>query len=494
MPGIFISYRRNESAGQAGRLFDRLAARFGEDRVFMDVDTLVPSEQFATRIEKAIATADVMLVLIGPDLGGAGRPAGPPRRLHPTRDPGRAARRLPARPRLPRRRGDARRRGPARGPAAAGGMRRRRAAARRVRSATRITSPIPLAAFVRPSAEATRRCLSVALARAGWPLSWWAGVVRRTSPRAALAVAAAPLALVWALTVAGAWWQGQKGEPDDFTQLQVTDNAVKATAGFLNGTVTDEVDRIVEDAVVTLSNLDAQRDTKDHHRFVRRVHHRVRGGRRHQPVAPRAGRQQAPLQEVSRDLRGQLPPLPAEPSARNRGGACALVLRGPSSRRRASPWRRRGRWPAASAKPAAPAVKAQQKPASKGAGAPGCGTPFVMPDASFRALDGVRDASVWVDDIDSGVVRGFAPFAVYVVTGKLYAPFQLKQGKLGRDNFRKYTAGNYNTQPQGPLTISDTQPRGQLVFVQDDRRFTLRVTSVQPATFDRDTITLQLCW
>ena len=119
-----------------------------------------------------------------------------------------------------------------------------------------------LAAFVRPSAEATRRGLSVALARAGWPLSWWAGLVRRTSPRAALAIAAVPIALVWALTVAGAWWQGQQGEADDFTQLQVTDNAIKATAGFLNGTVTDDVDRIVEDAVVTLSNLDAQRNTE----------------------------------------------------------------------------------------------------------------------------------------------------------------------------------------------------------------------------------------
>ena len=119
-----------------------------------------------------------------------------------------------------------------------------------------------LAGFVRPSAEATRRGLSAALARAGWPLSWWAGLVRRTSPRAALAIAAVPIALVWALTVAGAWWQGQQGEADDFTQLQVTDNAVKATAGFLNGTVTDDVDRIVEDAVVTLSNLDAQRNTE----------------------------------------------------------------------------------------------------------------------------------------------------------------------------------------------------------------------------------------
>jgi hypothetical protein len=158
----------------------------------------------------------------------------------------------------------------------------------------------------------------------------------------------------------------------------------------------------------------------------------------------------------------------------------------------AQPWTSAG----GQAKPANPAVQVQQKqaPATKGHRGPGCGESFAMPDASFRALEGVRDASVWVDEIDSGLLGGFEPFAVYVVTGKLYAPFQLKQGKLGRDNFRKYTANNYNTQPHGPLTIADTQPTGQLGFVQDGRRFTLKVTGVQPSTFDRDTVTLQLCW
>ena len=37
---VFISYRRQEASGLAGRLYDRLAARFGEDQVFMDVDTI----------------------------------------------------------------------------------------------------------------------------------------------------------------------------------------------------------------------------------------------------------------------------------------------------------------------------------------------------------------------------------------------------------------------------------------------------------------------
>jgi TIR domain/Carboxypeptidase regulatory-like domain len=261
MPGIFISYRRNESAGHAGRLFDRLTARFGEDRVFMDVDTLVPSDHFATRIEKAIATADVMLVLIGPTwTTQADRLARPddfirreiqaalrvecrlvPVCLDGAAMPDAAALPVELRPLL----------------ASEGAVLRH---GEFVRDADHLADS--LAVFVRPSAEATRRGLSVALTRAGWPLSWWAGLVCRTSPRAALAIAAVPLALAWALTIAGAWWQGQRGEADDFAQLQVTDNVVKATAGFLNGTVTDELDRIVEDAVVTLSNLDAQRNTE----------------------------------------------------------------------------------------------------------------------------------------------------------------------------------------------------------------------------------------
>jgi hypothetical protein len=146
--------------------------------------------------------------------------------------------------------------------------------------------------------------------------------------------------------------------------------------------------------------------------------------------------------------------------------------------------------------PATSGVQVQPQPSKKGGPRPahGCGKPFVMPDESFRTLDDVRDASLWVDDVDSGLLGGFDPFEIYVVTGRLYAPFQLRQGKLGRDNFRKYTANNYNTLRQGPLTLSSERPRGDLAFTQDDRRFTLKVTAIQPSTFGRDTITVQLCW
>ena len=40
MPKIFLSYRRQESPGVAGRIYDRLCSHFGDDAVFMDVDSI----------------------------------------------------------------------------------------------------------------------------------------------------------------------------------------------------------------------------------------------------------------------------------------------------------------------------------------------------------------------------------------------------------------------------------------------------------------------
>ncbi len=42
MAKIFISYRRDDSSGHAGRLYDRLSDHFGPDQVFMDLDTIKP--------------------------------------------------------------------------------------------------------------------------------------------------------------------------------------------------------------------------------------------------------------------------------------------------------------------------------------------------------------------------------------------------------------------------------------------------------------------
>jgi len=67
--GVFISYRRDESSHFAGRLYDRFAERLGEPRVFMDVDSIMPGEDWTEAIRGAVARCGLMLVLIGPRWG-----------------------------------------------------------------------------------------------------------------------------------------------------------------------------------------------------------------------------------------------------------------------------------------------------------------------------------------------------------------------------------------------------------------------------------------
>jgi formylglycine-generating enzyme required for sulfatase activity len=65
MSGIFISYRREDSIAYAGRLFDRLADRFGVDRIFMDIDTMKVGLDFVEQIEEAVQSCDVLIAVIG---------------------------------------------------------------------------------------------------------------------------------------------------------------------------------------------------------------------------------------------------------------------------------------------------------------------------------------------------------------------------------------------------------------------------------------------
>lgn len=61
---IFISYRRAASAGQAGRLYDRLASAFGAQNVFMDVDKIPAGETFESYILHEIERCDVFLAML----------------------------------------------------------------------------------------------------------------------------------------------------------------------------------------------------------------------------------------------------------------------------------------------------------------------------------------------------------------------------------------------------------------------------------------------
>lgn len=61
---IFICYRRDDSAGDAGRLFDRLEQRF-PGRVFMDVSGIALATRWADVIERTLRDCEVVVVLIG---------------------------------------------------------------------------------------------------------------------------------------------------------------------------------------------------------------------------------------------------------------------------------------------------------------------------------------------------------------------------------------------------------------------------------------------
>jgi hypothetical protein len=61
---VFISYRRRETAGHAGRLYDRLAEHFGDERVFMDL-RMEPGLDFVEQIDEAVTNCDALLSLIG---------------------------------------------------------------------------------------------------------------------------------------------------------------------------------------------------------------------------------------------------------------------------------------------------------------------------------------------------------------------------------------------------------------------------------------------
>ena len=65
MSGVFISYRREDSSGYAGRLFDILSARFGRENTYMDIDTIRGGDNFVAVIEDKISLCDVLLAVIG---------------------------------------------------------------------------------------------------------------------------------------------------------------------------------------------------------------------------------------------------------------------------------------------------------------------------------------------------------------------------------------------------------------------------------------------
>ena len=62
---IILSYRREDSAGVTGRIFDRLSQEFGTDRVFMDIDSMPAGVDFHEHLQAILANCGALLVVIG---------------------------------------------------------------------------------------------------------------------------------------------------------------------------------------------------------------------------------------------------------------------------------------------------------------------------------------------------------------------------------------------------------------------------------------------
>lgn len=77
VPRIFLSYRRDDAAGYAGRLEDALERRLGAGTAFRDLDDIAPGADFVREIRARLAQARAVVVIIGPrwlgEAGGARR-------------------------------------------------------------------------------------------------------------------------------------------------------------------------------------------------------------------------------------------------------------------------------------------------------------------------------------------------------------------------------------------------------------------------------------
>src|SRR5262245_41296395 len=70
---IIISYRRADSDAIAGRIRDRLASHFGEDSIFMDIDSIPLGTDFRDYVRDALFDSDVLVAVVGPKWLGPGK-------------------------------------------------------------------------------------------------------------------------------------------------------------------------------------------------------------------------------------------------------------------------------------------------------------------------------------------------------------------------------------------------------------------------------------
>lgn len=69
---IFISYRRDDAAAEAGRIYSLIRGQFGEDSVFMDTSSIQAGAKWPDEIQAALGAAEMVVVIVGPDWLRAG--------------------------------------------------------------------------------------------------------------------------------------------------------------------------------------------------------------------------------------------------------------------------------------------------------------------------------------------------------------------------------------------------------------------------------------
>lgn len=72
MPSIIISYRRQDSDAIAGRIRDKLVSHYGDDSVFMDIDSIPFGLDFREHVKTALEKNDILVAVIGPGWLGSG--------------------------------------------------------------------------------------------------------------------------------------------------------------------------------------------------------------------------------------------------------------------------------------------------------------------------------------------------------------------------------------------------------------------------------------
>src|SRR5947209_604111 len=70
-PRVFISYRRLDSLAYAGRILDRLSAKYGSGNVFMDIDAIPVGSDFGSVVVDELRQCNVVFAIIGPSWLGS---------------------------------------------------------------------------------------------------------------------------------------------------------------------------------------------------------------------------------------------------------------------------------------------------------------------------------------------------------------------------------------------------------------------------------------